>query len=376
VVSGEYENFLDERAIAMVRTSLFSFLTFSLAGLMVVPAGPAAAQEGVFEFEADEVQLPAVRLVAQPDGEALFRLAHNFLVDNEAPQSEYWLGIGLEPLPDVAKQQLGIEHGLVVADVAEDGPAAKAEIKRHDILIKAGDAPIKIPADLIKAVDEAKEKGLRLIVLRGGKDVTIEVVPAKRPEEKLKTEVLRSVQARPELRDEIKRLEEALESLKGKAGADGFSLVLPRAAAIAPHRIEVLRSSEFPKNLSVQIHKEGDKPAKIRVKRDDKEWEITEDKIEDLPEDLRPHVHRFFGRLWAPGGAGAVGRSYVPGPKLAPGKATAQLRVAPVPERALNAKLDPFAVEEKLGEIIKEIKELRKDVDDLRGRSPAGAEKR
>jgi hypothetical protein len=336
---------------------------------MIVLAGPAAAQEGV--FEADEIRLPAVRLVAEPDGDPLARLARTYLVDQESPQSEYWLGLALERLPEVAKQQLGIEYGLVVADVSEDGPAAKAEVKKYDILIKASDTPVREPKDLVKVVDEAKDKEVHLIVLRSGKNVAIQVVPAKRPAEKLKTEVLRSVQARPELRDEIKRLEEALESLKGKAGADGFSLVLPRAAAIAPHRIEVLRSSEFPKNLSVQIHKEGDKPAKIRVKRDDKEWEVTEDKIEDLPEDLRPHVHRFFGRLWAPGGAGAAARTYVTGPKPAPAKATAQLRVAPVPERALNAKLDPFKVEEKLGEIIKEIKELRKDVDDLRARPPA-----
>ena len=54
-------------------------------------------------------------------------------------QGEYWLGVQIAELPEVAKQQLGVDQGLVVEDVMPDSPAAKAEIRKHDILVKADD---------------------------------------------------------------------------------------------------------------------------------------------------------------------------------------------------------------------------------------------
>ena len=93
--------------------------------------------------------------------------------------SEYWIGIGLGGLPDIAKQQLGVKDGLVVSEVMDDDPAAKAGFKKNDILVKAGDAPVKAPADLIKAVDASHGKQMIITIVRGGKDRTIEVTPAK-----------------------------------------------------------------------------------------------------------------------------------------------------------------------------------------------------
>jgi hypothetical protein len=52
-----------------------------------------------------------------------------------------------------------------------------------------------------------------------------------------------------------------------------------------------------PNNLTVRVTKEkGDAPAKIYVKQDDKEWEVAEDKLEELPENLRHIVERMLGR--------------------------------------------------------------------------------
>src|SRR5205814_1792344 len=68
-------------------------------------------------------------------------------------ESDYWLGLRIGALPDVAKRQLAVDDGVVVEEVLADSPASKAELKRHDILIKAGDTALKEPADLVKAVE-------------------------------------------------------------------------------------------------------------------------------------------------------------------------------------------------------------------------------
>src|SRR3954469_14424649 len=84
----------------------------------------------------------------------------------DLPESDFWLGLRIGALPDVAKRQLAVDDGVVVEEVLADSPASKAELKRHDILIKAGDTLLKEPADLVKAVENAKEKTVNLTIVR------------------------------------------------------------------------------------------------------------------------------------------------------------------------------------------------------------------
>src|SRR6185436_405469 len=68
-----------------------------------------------------------------PQADVVLRLTEG---DGEEPLvGEYWLGIMLGELPDVVRQQLNLDHGLVVGDVNAESPAAKAGVKKHDILI-------------------------------------------------------------------------------------------------------------------------------------------------------------------------------------------------------------------------------------------------
>jgi membrane-associated protease RseP (regulator of RpoE activity) len=350
-------------------------------GVMVaVPwlAASAAAQEAAREPR------PAWTRVAQPEGGLL-----TFVAEAEPLRGEYWLGISLGTLPDVAKDQLGIGHGLVVSDVRPDDPAAKAGIQKHDILIKAGDAALKTPADLIKAVDAAKETELTLTVVRGGKELAIKVTPIKRSE----AQDAVTLRPRGEFREEIKRLEEALENLKGKVGEQPLSLFLARPGVVAPG-ITLTKPAELPQGMVISVSKEGDKPATIHVKRGDQEWEVTEDKLGDLPEDVRKHVEKFLQRMAAPGIAASAVTGFLGGLKVAP-----TMPVPPVPPAAVlppappkapartysyrlessdrrEGKLDMGALEDKLTSIMKKLDELRKDVDELRTKSPGDGGKK
>jgi hypothetical protein len=53
--------------------------------------------------------------------------------------------------------------------------------------------------------------------------------------------------------------------------------------------------TELPADLRIEIEKEGNQPAKITVKKENKKWEVTEDNLDDLPADVRPHVEGMLG---------------------------------------------------------------------------------
>jgi hypothetical protein len=162
--------------------------------------------------------------------------------------------------------------------------------------------------------------------------------------------------------------------------------------------------TEFPKNLSVQINKEGDQPAKIHVKQGDKEWDVTEDKLNELPEDVRQHVQRLRGQGQMPGPA-KVAASGSRAIRVTPeGKVEGELKITPMPPKPpvppaastrsrppaappapaapLAARIYSYRTERgedgadsKLDDILKEVKQLRKEVDELRSKSPGDARK-
>jgi PDZ domain-containing protein len=287
---------------------------------------------------------PLNRFSTPHAGNYLFALANDEGAADEAAKSEYWLGVQIAALPDVAKQQLGIEEGLAVEEVMPDSPAAKAEIKKFDILVKAGDTPLKEAIDLIKSVDASQGKELTITIIRGGKDRTVKVVATKRPEkERVEVRVPKA-----EFGAEIKRLEEALENLKNKAGKDGLGgFWFARPGYVSP-RVELKGApfpkdlkGEFPKDLSVQINKHGTEPTKIHVKRGDKEWDVTEDKLGELPDDIRPHVQKLLGRMLMPGLSATADRIVRVTPE---GKVEGELKIAPMPPRPPAVPVPPVRV--------------------------------
>jgi membrane-associated protease RseP (regulator of RpoE activity) len=270
---------------------------------VVLPAPVPSAEQGqyfVLEAPAPQPAVPLARIAAAPD-EAEF-----FLAQAAAPAAaarlrivqaqdeatavaggEFWIGVQLEPLPELVKSQLQLERGMVVVHVFDDSPAAKAEFKVNDIILRAGDQDIKEPQDLIHAVNEAKDKELAIRVLRGGSETTLKVTPAKRQPDRVE------VQVSPDTPHA--EVVQALEELYKRMPDGDVRLFAVRPGGVLTYA----HGGKFPGNLEVTIEKRGDKPATIRVKRiregEDQTWEVTEDKIGELPEDVRPHVQQLLG---------------------------------------------------------------------------------
>lgn len=92
-----------------------------------------------------------------------------------------YLGISPAELTDDLRDQLGIENGVVVEDVVEDGPAANAGLKKNDVILSIDGEEVAGLADLRSAI-AGKKPGdeVEVQVLRKGKKRTITVELGKK----------------------------------------------------------------------------------------------------------------------------------------------------------------------------------------------------
>lgn len=99
-----------------------------------------------------------------------------------APATPYWLGLYLDAIPDVAKDQMEIEYGLVISEVVEKSPAASAGVRKNDILSKMDGVEIRQHDDVLRAVAQSKGNPITLQIIRKGKQLSLRATPQTRPE--------------------------------------------------------------------------------------------------------------------------------------------------------------------------------------------------
>jgi hypothetical protein len=194
-------------------------------------------------------------------------------------QSKYWLGIACEPAGDALKAQLKLDHGLVVQSVMEKSPAAESgSLRLHDVLVKVNDTPLKSVEDLVLVVDKAEGKQVMLTLVRDGKEASLQLTPAERPNQAWRAAIAAQT---------------GLDKAWIRNDLADFELkVIRPAVAVPANRVEAIK---LPDDVTISIRKEGNNPAKIDVKRGDKSWSVTEDKVGELPEDVRDMVERVRG---------------------------------------------------------------------------------
>ena len=88
------------------------------------------------------------------------------------------LGVAVAP-PRVARRlraQVGLpeREGLLVRGVVDGSPAARANVERGDLLVRAGDRPLTSMDDLFDALDQSGGR-LALGVVRGTEERALEV---------------------------------------------------------------------------------------------------------------------------------------------------------------------------------------------------------
>ena len=208
----------------------------------------------------------------------------------EQDQLEYWIGVRSHaPLPPVLRAHIKIPEGqgLQVLDVVEKGPGQKAGLKANDILINIGKMPLRSVEDLVGAVEASQGKPFEIGLLRDGKPVTVTVNPEKRPEEMRRPSLPESSSP------EMARLREIYERAYPRQDfKPPMRLRYFHPGMVVPPGTQI--HSPLPENLSISIVRSGKKPAVIKVERNGEKWEVTENELDQLPEDIRPHVEQML----------------------------------------------------------------------------------
>jgi membrane-associated protease RseP (regulator of RpoE activity) len=89
------------------------------------------------------------------------------------------IGIGVMPLGKQMAEHFGVRNGVMVENVRENSPAAKAGLKAGDIITEIDGKAVKGQLDLIRGVNEKKEGDVTLTIMRNNSRQTITVTPEK-----------------------------------------------------------------------------------------------------------------------------------------------------------------------------------------------------
>jgi serine protease Do len=101
-----------------------------------------------------------------------------------------WIGLSIQELTNEASRALGIQdvNGVLVSNVYENQPAAKAGIQRGDIILSLNNQPVKNGNDLRNIVASIKPGStVDVTVLRQGKKINLRLKVTERTPETLKT---------------------------------------------------------------------------------------------------------------------------------------------------------------------------------------------
>ncbi len=99
-----------------------------------------------------------------------------------------WLGVVIQNIDDDIANSLNRDSndGALVADVADDSPAARAKFKQGDVIVKFGSQDIDDVRDLTRAVANAKPDSRQKVkVWRSGKVKTLTVKLGSSPDEQI-----------------------------------------------------------------------------------------------------------------------------------------------------------------------------------------------
>ncbi len=325
--------------------------------VMVIAVLTTAGASWADEPSAEALHDDAEQRAEQPQAQAAAPAENS---DAPVELGDFWLGVECYPAPPPLADQLGLsEHGgLVVEQVLPGSPAEHAGLRRHDVIVRAGDAAVAQIPDLARAVSEAGEKELKLEVIRSGERRELTATPARRPPEEQP-----QTWTEPPGEDDLERL----WTWFGRVGPNEewrrpFRLHFFQPGAILPPGAKM--HPPLPADMRVTIRKEGNEPAQVTVERGEDVWEVSEHDLAELPDDVRPHVERMLGRMPVAGLEGFRVLPRRPGPLDEPPPRPEPPAARRPPGR--DAERLQRHLENQMDEMNRRLEEMRRSLDRLR----------
>ena len=284
-------------------------MKFSFNGIGTSSALAAALAAGSMNFNvqnavADEPVLHNVFVLHDDDDHE-----HDHEVELKVKVSapKLWLGIGLKPIEGDLAKYLRTESGILVDSVYPESPAAKAGIEEGDILMSAGESELGQPSDLLEvmtSLDEDKPK-VKLTLMRKGEKMNIAVKAAERPEMEEVNDFMRELDIDIEGLGDNAEVKTLLKGLRLGTNGDAVNVFRFGSPAIVldeldgEQEMDVVVTSDADgegKKFKIRVQRENDKPAKITVETDGEVKEVTEEELDELPEELREKVTKALGK--------------------------------------------------------------------------------
>jgi len=238
--------------------------------------------------------------------------------DSASVENRFRVGIDCMPVSEPLQVHLTLDEGtgLIISSIMDGSPADKVGLKRLDVIIEANERPVGTVLDLVRAINEAGETEMSFSIIRRGEEVKMNVTPEQRDEKEI-GQIRRNFRDR--LRDpswggfgrlppEIQRQLERFGPLEGSiwpddnefGGGVGWRRILPGI---------MMGMDKFPRrplpngfNFNMQVERTGDGLAKIKVQQGDKAWDVDENNLDDLPDDIRRMVENMLngsGGAWS-----------------------------------------------------------------------------
>lgn len=91
-----------------------------------------------------------------------------------------WIGVRITPVPEALASHIG-RSGLMIANIVSGAPADQAGLERYDVIVSFNGVAITDMSRLIDAVSSvAAGASAPIVVIRGGKETTLQVKPVER----------------------------------------------------------------------------------------------------------------------------------------------------------------------------------------------------
>lgn len=252
---------------------------------------------------------------------------------------QYIIGVIASPVPPMVRAQVNLpgESGLFIQTIKPNGPAAKAGVLPYDIIVSIDGVVISDSNELSAELQKAAGKPQKLTVLRHGKELTLDITaqPAEAPHQphsllngtpiipapqpfidplapnydpdeddsdptfpRLQRFMNRQRQQMEQMRQRMEAMENAMrQSMPGfmpfgpgapmptPAPAPNGALTLPPPQFNAPNA--QVQSDTF----SVQVQKNGNEPAIIKIQDNGNEYIVDENSLDQLPENVRNRLN-------------------------------------------------------------------------------------
>ena len=283
--------------------------------------------------------------------------------------NRYRIGIDCAPAPEMLRVHLRLHEdaGLLVNAVMGDSPAGRAGVKRYDVIVEASGQPVSSISDLVRSVNEAGDAEMTLAVIHEGEEQLLTITPELRSEEeiqRLQNRIsplgrLRGGALPPGLEDELRRAMQQLEALPGLPNmpnipnlpqlGNGFRQLRPGIVLDLDEEMTQLPDGF---NMKMKVERNGNGPAKITIDRGNDSWEVTENDLGELPDDLRPMVENMLNgnRLGVRGMQGLVAPRMPARPK------------SPRPSRQADQRID-----DRFDGLELKMQELRDAIESIQG---------